>query len=102
MVVENTITNGRLDIVVFGNGGYEFLARVTSEPEVAEDIYLPKVKDFVASLRLDAPQKFTGIYHVTEGQFNISWGDWQGEIPNYASPVEPVDISTLMPNEEIV
>lgn len=86
--MENTTTSGRIDIVVFVNGGYEFLARVASKPEVPEDVWLPRVEDFVSRLILDEPQKYSLTYEVVDGQFYMHHGEWLGEIPGYAPTPE--------------
>lgn len=93
--MQETIVDGRLDIVVFPNGGWEFIGKVMSDPPVPEDIYLPEVNRHVAANQnLPAPHKFTGVFRVRDDAFTIFWGDWKGEIPNYAPETVP-DFSAL-------
>lgn len=80
----NTVTDGRLDIVIFENGGKEFLAKLPSSPEIDEQLYLPLVTQFVAQNQdLKEPTKFTGTYRMKDDELEITWGPYAGEIPHY-------------------
>lgn len=80
----DTTTDGRLDIVIFPNGGKEFLAKLPSSPEIDEQLYLPAVSNFVGqNQNLEEPTKFTGMYRVRNDRLEITWGPYAGEIPHY-------------------
>lgn len=82
--MEDTTVDGRLDIVVFPNKGREFLGRLKSTPPVPEEVYLPEVQKFIDTLpEMKEPAKYTGIYRVENGGFQITWGPYAGEIPGY-------------------
>ena len=77
----DTTTPGRIDIIIFTNGGKEVLGRIASEPKLAESDYLPTVKEFVANnVPTDVPVKYTGYYSVTDGELSFEWGEYAGEI----------------------
>lgn len=77
----DTIQDGRLDIVIFENGGREFIGKTPSNPEIPESAYLPKVESFVAqNQNLPEPKKFTGMYRMKNDILEITWGDWMGEL----------------------
>lgn len=77
----DTKTDGRLDVVIFPNGGREFLGRQPSYPETAESLYLPEVEKFVALHQgLETPEKYTGYYTVKGDVLTINWGEYAGEI----------------------
>lgn len=80
----NTVTDGRLDIIIFPNGGKEYLGKLPSTPEIDEQLYLPAVSQFVAqNQNLEEPTKFTGMYRVKDDRLEITWGPYAGEIPHY-------------------
>ena len=79
--MHTTTTTGRIDIVIFPNGGREVIGRIPSEPPTKESIYMPHVKEFVEMNQgLEKPKKFTGYYDVTNGNCTFTWGDYAGEI----------------------
>lgn len=89
----DTVTDGRLDIVIFPNGGKEYLAKLPSSPAVDEQMYLDEVARFVAAQNLEEPTKFTGTYRVVNDKLQMTWGPYAGEPPKVASeeaPVEPM------------
>lgn len=54
---------GRIDIVIFPNGGWEYIGREESDPPIPLDDLLPFVLDFVGKHQgLETPQKFTAYY----------------------------------------
>lgn len=78
----DTIKQGRVDIVIFPNGGWEYIGRIEPEPLMPPDDILPQVLEFVAQHQnLPLPQKFTAYYGQKGRSINISFGDWEGEIP---------------------
>ena len=88
----NTVTDGRLDIVIFPNGGKEYLAKLPSSPEVPEDMYLQQVADFVAqNQNIKEPTRFTGTYRVIDDVLQITWGNWAGIIPHYGEQDTPIE-----------
>lgn len=99
----DTTTDGRLDIVVFPTGGKEFLAKLPASPEVDERLYLPLVTRFAARQDLEEPTKFTGMYRVKNGELEITWGPYAGEIPHYGemeveiTPEEEAMMAGFMP-----
>lgn len=91
----DTLTEGRVDIVIFPNGGWEFIGSVSANPEIPEEVYLPEVQKFVAQNQdLPAPTKFTGYYGVKADTLKMSWGVWQGEIPR--EEVETMELTPEM------
>ena len=68
---------GRIDIVIFPNGGKEVFGREPATPPVEESRYWPEVNDFVrrtAAKQLQEPEKYTGIYSVSENDIlSMSW-----------------------------
>lgn len=88
----DTTTPGRIDIVIFTNGGREVIGRTASDPKVKESIYMPLVAEFVSNnVPVDKPAKYTGYYSVTNDECSMSWGDYEGEI---------VKEETTLDNEE--
>lgn len=72
---------GRYDIVVFGNGGWECIGRINSEPEVPVQTLHDLAGQFVEGLEADGkPVKYTGIYEPGSEPLVIEWGEWQGDI----------------------
>lgn len=93
----NTITDGRLDIIIFPNGGKEYLGKLPSSPEVDEQLYLPAVAEFVAQNQdLEEPTKFTGMYRVKDDRLEITWGPYAGEIPHYGEIEISAEDQTMM------
>lgn len=81
----DTVTDGRLDIVIFPNGGYEYIGKLAASPEVNEEYYLPFIARFVEDHQgLEVPTKYTATYRVKNDNLEISWGDYAGEIPSSA------------------
>lgn len=79
--MQDTESSGRIDIMIFPNGGKEVIGRVASYPKVPESTYWPEVLAFVAEHQgLEKPVKYTGRYSVTGGVFSMQWFDWAGEI----------------------
>ena len=80
--MEDTTSAGRIDIIIFPNGGKEVLGRIASDPKLSESVYLPTVKEFVAANVPEGktPVKYTGYYSVTDGELSFTWGDYEGEI----------------------
>lgn len=74
--------DGRYDIVAFGNGGWECIGRINSEPDVPVQILHDHAQLFVEGLEADnRPVKYTGVYDPDSEPFVVEWGEWQGEIP---------------------
>lgn len=78
----DTLTPGRIDIVIFANGGYERIGYIAADPEIPETEWLPDVVKFVnMNQNLSEPKKFTGYYSIKDGQLKMSWREYAGEIP---------------------
>lgn len=81
--------DGRYDIVVFGNGGWECIGRINSEPEVSVQELHDKAQQFVDGLdATGVPVKYTGTYNPDDNPVIISWDEWQGEMPVDEKPEE--------------
>lgn len=88
--MEDTKIDGRLDIVIFTNGGWEFIGKIPADPEIPEDVYMPEVRNFVAANQeLPEPKKFTSFYRIKDDRIIMKWGDWQGEIQS----IEPAEFN---------
>lgn len=84
----DTIKDGRFDIVIFPNGGWECIGKMPSTPETPEDMYWQKVLDFVGQHQgLEAPQKYTGFYSVKGETLKMSWAPYAGEMPREEVPL---------------
>lgn len=80
--MEDTLKDGRIDIVIFANGGREVIGREDAEPPVSDADLLPEVAKFVAEHQdLPAPEKFTAIYRVENGKLKLFWGEYKGLLP---------------------
>lgn len=91
--MEDTKIDGRIDIVIFPNGGWELIGRTNSDPEINEDIYMPEIKAFVqANQGLNAPQKFTCLYRIKDDRLAMKWGEWKGEIQRFETNENEIDI----------
>lgn len=91
----DTLTQGRVDIVIFPNGGWEFIGSIPANPEIPEEVYLPEVQKFVGqNQELPTPTKFTGYYGIAGDIFKMSWGEWKGAIPR-----EEVETVKLTPEQ---
>ena len=88
----DTTTDGRIDIVIFTNGGKEVLGRIASEPKLSESVYMPSVKEFVAAnVPESEPVQYTGYYSVKDGVLSFTWGEYEGEIVKEETDEEGVD-----------
>lgn len=86
----DTIAPGRVDIIIFPNGGKEVIGRQPSYPPLPEIAYLNKIRDFVATKQgLEKPEKFTGFYSSKENAVSMTWTAWAGEIPQEETVEEP-------------
>ena len=82
-------SNGRIDIVVFPNGGREIIGRIDSDPVVSVNDLIPVVNKQAAAQKLTAPKKFTGIYDPANINA-ITWSDY-----NESNPIVQVDKADL-------
>ena len=65
---------GRYDIVVFENGGWECIRKQDSVPVAPEELYRPKVADFINTLSLPKDAgKYSMRYTYEDGVCSISW-----------------------------
>lgn len=81
MALTDTESAGRIDIIIFPNGGKEVIGRQAAYPSVPESAYLPEIQRFVAAHQgLSEPTKYTGRYSVKDGELSMVWMDWAGEI----------------------
>ena len=88
--LQDTETPGRINIIIFPNGGKEVIGRIASYPPTPESAYLDKVRSFVGQHQgLSKPTKYTGRYNVKDGVLSMLWTDWAGEIPRPAEELEP-------------
>lgn len=79
-IMDNTLVPGRIDIVIFANGGWEKIGFQQSDPEIQPDDVLPDVLQFVATKQnLPAPEKFTGYFSVKNRSVGMSWAPYAGE-----------------------
>lgn len=79
--MEDTISTGRIDIIIFPNGGKEVIGRMPAYPPVEENLYMSEVQKFVANHQnLPKPTKYTGYYAVKDEVLSITWSNWAGEI----------------------
>ena len=77
----DTLAPGRVDIIIFPNGGKEVIGRQPSYPSIPESAYLSEVQKFVSSKQgLEHPEKFTGYYTVKDGVVSMTWTPYAGEI----------------------
>lgn len=80
---------GRIDIVVFPNGGREIIGRISSEPEVPMSELLSDINQYVSTLEgITTPRKYTGYY--SSSFTGISW-----EAYNEKNPIILVDKKDL-------
>lgn len=90
--MSDTLTPGRVDIVIFANGGWEFIGRINADPDIPENEYLPEVLDFVGKHQnLSAPEKFTGYYQIKGDKLIMNWRDYAGEIERMMPEAEIID-----------
>lgn len=95
--MDNTLVPGRIDIVVFANGGWEKIGQIASDPVIAPDDVLPGILEFVATKQnLAAPEKFTGYYSVKNDKISIHWANYAGEIPVEMPTIEAPDIDSII------
>lgn len=88
-VYSDTLSPGRVDIVIFPSGGKEILGRQSSYPSTPESAYLGEVQKFVASKQgIEKPEKFTGYYTVKDDVVSMSWTSYAGELPQKADEGE--------------
>ena len=93
--MQDTTSNGRVDIVIFPTGGREILGRVASYPETPETAYMPLIAQFVSEHQgLKTPQKFTGYYSVKDGVCSMQWANYAGELPQQEP--EEIDFDAMM------
>lgn len=89
-----TLTQGRIDIVIFPNGGWERLGYVPANPEIPEEVWYNNILEFVANNQnLPKPQKFTGYYGMSKTRSNaveMSWGEYQGDMPDLTPQFDPM------------
>ena len=79
--MEDTLSAGRIDIIIFPNGGKEVIGRMPAYPPVPETLYMSEVRKFVADHQsLPKPTRFTGYYTVKDGALSMTWSNWAGEI----------------------
>ena len=79
--MEDTLSAGRIDIIIFPNGGKEIIGRMPAYPPVPEMLYMPEVRKFVADHQsLPKPTRFTGYYTVKDGALSMTWSNYAGEI----------------------
>ena len=80
--MQDTTSDGRIDIVIFPSGGREVIGRVAAYPPVPETAYMPLVAAFVAEHQgLKKPEKHTGYYSVKNGVCAMQWAGYAGELP---------------------
>lgn len=85
----DTLAPGRIDVVIFPNGGKEIIGRQPSYPPLPEIAYLNKIRDFVATKQgLEKPEKFTGFYSSKENEVSMTWTPYAGEIEQKPEEVE--------------
>lgn len=95
--MDNTLVPGRVDIVVFANGGWEKIGHMESDPAIPPDDVLPSIIEFVATKQnLAAPEKFTGYYSVKNDKILIHWANYAGEIPVEMPVIEVPDINAII------
>jgi len=73
-MTNDTTAAGRYDIVVFENRGWECIGKQDAYPPVEEDLYRPKVTEYVQTLNM--PQdagKYTMHYEVKNGECIATW-----------------------------
>lgn len=79
--MEDTLSAGRIDIIIFPNGGKEVIGRMPAYPPVPETLYMSEVRKFVADHQsLPKPTRFTGYYTVKDGALSMTWSNYSGEI----------------------
>lgn len=84
----NTLSPGRVDIIIFPSGGKEVIGCQSSYPSIPESAYISEVQKFVSSKQgLEHPEKFTGYYTVKDGVVSMMWTPYAGEIQQ-EPPVE--------------
>lgn len=86
--MQNTLVPGRVDIVIFANGGWEKIGQIASDPEIPFDDILPEILQFVSTKQnLPAPQKFTGYYSIKDDKISIHWANYAGKIARAEEPI---------------
>lgn len=77
----DTLAPGRIDLVIFSNGGKEVIGRQPSYPALPESAYISEVNRFVATKQgLGKPEKFTGYYTVKDNEVTMTWTPYAGEL----------------------
>ena len=77
----DTLAPGRIDLVIFSNGGKEVIGRLPSYPALPEMAYSKFIQEFVSTKQnLEKPEKFTGFYSCKDNQVSMTWTTWAGEI----------------------
>lgn len=85
----DTIQDGRIDVMIYPNGGREVMGRIESNPELPEQVYMPQVEVFVSQNQgLPKSKMFTGIYSMKDDVLTINWSDWLGKIPHYGEEMD--------------
>lgn len=80
---------GRIDIVVFPNGGREVFGQIKSEPPVSAAVLAAEVAAYAGGLPpADAPRKFTGYYDAADAS-DIAWSVYDENNPIVMVPMEP-------------
>ena len=66
---------GRIDIVIFPNGGREVIGRSPAYPPVKEAIYIGLVNEFVTNKigTLENPENWSGYYTVKDDVVSMRW-----------------------------
>lgn len=79
-IMDNTLVPGRVDIVIFANGGWEKIGWQQSDPEIQPDDILPDILQFVETKQnLPAPEKFTGYFSAKNRSMTVNWMPYAGE-----------------------
>ena len=78
----DTLSPGRIDLIIFPSGGKEVIGRQNSYPELPEEAYLSEVLDFVSTKQgLEKPEKITGYYTCKDGVVSMQWTPYAEPIP---------------------
>lgn len=66
---------GRIDIIIFPNGGKEVIGRSPSYPPAKESFYISLVNEFVASKvgTVEKPEKYSGYYTIKDDVASMQW-----------------------------
>ena len=75
-------SGGRIDIVIFPNGGREIFARTASNEEVPTKKLIDEVNDFVTSYTPPStPKKFTCIWSYNGTELVVAWSEYDDSNP---------------------